>query len=116
MRSAVGERRAEASRARASQRREQNARSIFCGDGAAASASTRSAGSGETVPLRPNLGIFTQPISAIGLPVAAVPVFGEGLPIGVQVIAAPWREDLCLRAAFALEQAGVCVARPPAMR
>ena len=52
MRSAVGERRAEASRARASQRREQNARSIFCGDGAAASASTRSAGSGETVPLR----------------------------------------------------------------
>ena len=52
MRSAVGERRAEASRASASQRREQNARSIFCGDGAAASASTRSAGSGETVPLR----------------------------------------------------------------
>ena len=52
MRSAVGERRAEASRTRASQRREQNARSIFCGDGAAASASTRSAGSGETVPLR----------------------------------------------------------------
>ena len=52
MRSAVGERRAEASRAKASQRREQNARSIFCGDGAAASASTRSAGSGETVPLR----------------------------------------------------------------
>ena len=52
MRSAVGERSAEASRARASQRREQNARSIFCGDGAAASASTRSAGSGETVPLR----------------------------------------------------------------
>ena len=52
MRSAVGERRASTSRARASQRREQNARSIFCGDGAAASASTRSAGSGETVPLR----------------------------------------------------------------
>ncbi len=70
---------------------------------------------GEIVPLRPNLGIFTQPISAIGLPVAAVPVFGSGLPIGVQVIAAPWREDLCLRAAFALEQAGVCVARPPAV-
>ena len=52
MRSAVGERSAEASRASASQSREQNARSIFCGDGAAASASTRSAGSGETVPLR----------------------------------------------------------------
>ncbi|MDR6873243.1 aspartyl-tRNA(Asn)/glutamyl-tRNA(Gln) amidotransferase subunit A [Bosea sp. BE125] len=69
---------------------------------------------GETVPLRPNLGLFTQPISCIGLPVAAVPVFGAGLPIGVQVIAAPWREDLCLRAAYALAQAGVCEARAPA--
>jgi len=28
----------------------------------------------------------------------------------VQVIAAPWREDVALRVAFALEQAGVCVA------
>lgn len=69
---------------------------------------------GQTVPLRPNLGLFTQPISCVGLPVAAVPVFGEGLPIGVQVIAAPWREDLCLRAAFVLQQAGVCEARAPA--
>jgi Asp-tRNA(Asn)/Glu-tRNA(Gln) amidotransferase A subunit family amidase len=69
---------------------------------------------GETVPLRPNLGLFTQPISCIGLPVAAVPVFGAGLPIGVQLIAAPWREDLCLRAAYALAQAGVCEARAPA--
>jgi aspartyl-tRNA(Asn)/glutamyl-tRNA(Gln) amidotransferase subunit A len=70
---------------------------------------------GETVPLRPNLGLFTQPVSAIGLPVAAVPVFGMGLPIGVQIIAAPWREDLCLRAAFALQKAGVCEARAPGL-
>ncbi|PZN94352.1 MAG: AtzE family amidohydrolase [Hyphomicrobiales bacterium] len=70
---------------------------------------------GECVPLRPNLGLFTQPISCIGLPVAAVPVFGAGLPIGVQIIAAPWREDLCLRAAFALQQAGVCEARAPVL-
>ncbi|PTM42149.1 AtzE family amidohydrolase [Bosea sp. 124] len=70
---------------------------------------------GESVPLRPNLGLFTQPISAIGLPVAAVPVFGAGLPIGVQIIAAPWREDLCLRAAFALQQAGVCEAKAPGL-
>jgi aspartyl-tRNA(Asn)/glutamyl-tRNA(Gln) amidotransferase subunit A len=65
----------------------------------------------ETVPLRPNIGIFTQPISFIGLPVVAVPVVsvpvqGEGLPIGVQVIAAPWREDLALRVAWQLEQSG----------
>lgn len=67
---------------------------------------------GETVALRPNLGLFTQPISCIGLPVAAVPVFGAGLPIGVQLIAPPWREDLCLRAAHAVAQAGVATARP----
>jgi aspartyl-tRNA(Asn)/glutamyl-tRNA(Gln) amidotransferase subunit A len=60
----------------------------------------------ETVPLRPNIGIYTQPISFIGLPVVAVPVRGDGLPIGVQVIAGPWREDLALRVAWQLEQSG----------
>ncbi|UZF95340.1 AtzE family amidohydrolase [Bosea sp. NBC_00550] len=68
---------------------------------------------GETVPLRPNIGLFTQPISCVGLPVAAVPVFGGGLPIGVQLIAAPWREDLCLRAAYALAEARVASVKPP---
>ncbi len=68
---------------------------------------------GESVPVRPNLGLFSQPVSCIGLPVAAVPVLGGSLPIGVQLIAAPWREDLCLRAAFALERAGVVGAKPP---
>ena len=29
---------------------------------------------GQEVPLRPNIGIYTQPISFIGLPVVAVPV------------------------------------------
>ena len=69
---------------------------------------------GASVPVRANLGVFTQPISFIGLPVVAVPVFGGGLPIGVQVIAAPWREDLALRVAFELERQGVCVAQQPA--
>jgi Asp-tRNA(Asn)/Glu-tRNA(Gln) amidotransferase A subunit family amidase len=32
---------------------------------------------------------------------------GSTLPIGVQLIAAPWREDICLRAAWALQMAGV---------
>jgi 1-carboxybiuret hydrolase len=69
---------------------------------------------GEAVPLRPNIGIYTQPISFIGLPVAAVPVWlpDAALPIGVQVIAAPWREDLVLRAASFLEQAGICRWKP----
>ncbi|MCQ4162368.1 AtzE family amidohydrolase [Roseomonas sp. GC11] len=63
---------------------------------------------GQTVPLRPNLGIYTQPVSFIGLPVVAVPLWPDaGLPIGVQIIAPPWREDLALRAARALERDGV---------
>ncbi len=61
---------------------------------------------GVTVPARPNIGVFTQPISFIGLPVVAVPVrVGGGLPLAVQVIAAPWREDLALRVAGAIEGA-----------
>ncbi len=68
----------------------------------------------ETLPVRPNMGLLTQPISFIGLPVAVAPLWPEGgLPIGVQLIAAPWREDLCLRAAWALETAGLASARIP---
>jgi 1-carboxybiuret hydrolase len=66
---------------------------------------------GVSLPVRPNIGVFTQPISFIGLPVAAAPVWlDDGLPLGVQVIAAPWREDLALRVARHLEQTGVCAA------
>jgi AtzE family amidohydrolase len=63
---------------------------------------------GETFPARPHLGWFTQPISAIGLPAMAVPCAAmvEGLPVGVQLIAAPWREDHLFRAAGALVAAG----------
>jgi aspartyl-tRNA(Asn)/glutamyl-tRNA(Gln) amidotransferase subunit A len=63
---------------------------------------------GTPVALRPNIGVFTQPISAIGLPVVVVPVWlaGARLPIGVQIIAPPWREDLALRAAHHLETLG----------
>ena len=64
---------------------------------------------GRRLPARPNLGLLTQPISCIGLPAVAVPIWGvhAALPIGVQVIAAPWREGLVLRVAHALEAAGV---------
>ena len=44
---------------------------------------------GEELPVRPNLGIYTQPISFIGLPVVAVPVPLKSLPIAVQIIAPP---------------------------
>jgi 1-carboxybiuret hydrolase len=69
---------------------------------------------GAEVPLRPNIGIFTQPISFVGLPVVAVPVPLQPLPIGVQIITAPWREDTALRIARALEKEGGAAApRPP---
>jgi 1-carboxybiuret hydrolase len=68
------------------------------------------------LPVRANLGLYTQPISFIGLPVVAVPVPLEPLPIGVQIIAASWREDVALRIAHALEREGVAAAPRPAER
>ena len=67
---------------------------------------------GVTMPARPNIGIFTQPMSFIGLPVVSVPVWlpGAALPIGVQVIAPAWREDLALRVARHLEISGAAKA------
>jgi 1-carboxybiuret hydrolase len=68
---------------------------------------------GVELPVRANIGIHTQPISFIGLPVVAVPVPLEPMPIGVQIIAAPWREDIALRVAYALERMGVAAAPAP---
>ncbi|MCJ2082634.1 AtzE family amidohydrolase [Methylobacterium sp. J-090] len=63
---------------------------------------------GVELPVRANVGLFTQPISFIGLPVVAAPVWLDGgLPLGVQIIAAPWREDLAFRVARYLERAGI---------
>ena len=70
---------------------------------------------GEELPVRANLGMYTQPISFIGLPVVAVPIPLAPLPIGVQIITAPWREDVALRVAYALEQTGVAAAPAPSM-
>ena len=68
---------------------------------------------GVEIPLRPNLGVYTQPISFIGVPIVTVPVPLSPLPIGVQVIAAPWREDVALRIAHALEAQGAVAAMRP---
>jgi aspartyl-tRNA(Asn)/glutamyl-tRNA(Gln) amidotransferase subunit A len=71
---------------------------------------------GAPLPLRANIGIYTQPISFIGLPVAAVPIPLSPLPIGVQIIAAPWREDIVLRVAQYLADSGVAASpAPPSM-
>src|SRR5262252_2338890 len=68
---------------------------------------------GVEAPLPPNIGIYTQPISFIGLPVVTVPVPLKPLPIGVQIITAPWREDMALAVAGVLEQARVALAPQP---
>lgn len=72
---------------------------------------------GRQVPARAALGILTQPISFAGLPTCVVPLWpnderGETLPIGVQLIAAPWREADCLAAASHLESRGIARCRP----
>ncbi len=66
-------------------------------------------------PSRPAMGLLTQPVSFAGCPVVAAPMWPEGtggMPIAVQLIAAPWREDLALRAGMVLQQAGVAHLRP----
>lgn len=69
---------------------------------------------GQRVSVRKNLGVFTQPISYAGLPVLAAPVNRPGqLPIGVQIIAPAWREDLALAAGLRLQRLGVVAAHPP---
>jgi len=70
---------------------------------------------GVQLPVRANLGIYTQPISFIGLPVVAVPVPLKPLPIAVQIIAAPWREDVALKVARTLERAGIVAAPAPTL-
>src|SRR6478672_8645379 len=68
---------------------------------------------GVDLPVRASLGLFTQPISFIGLPVVAVPTRKSGaMPIGVQVIARPYNEAAALRVAAYLEKQGVCVSTP----
>jgi 1-carboxybiuret hydrolase len=62
---------------------------------------------GRSVPLRANIGLYTQPISFVGLPVVAVPIAMSPLPVGIQIITAPWREDVALCIARTLERLGV---------
>ena len=62
---------------------------------------------GEEILVRPYLGQFTQPLSFIGLPVLSVPIQRENdLPLGVQLIAAPYNEAMILQVAALLEAMG----------
>ena len=60
---------------------------------------------GVTYPLRPHLGFYTQPLSFIGLPVLSVPIHRPGqLPVGIQLIAAPYQEAKLFRVAARLAE------------
>jgi AtzE family amidohydrolase len=62
---------------------------------------------GEQLPTGPTLGWFTQPLAGTDCPTLAVPIMRDGkLPMGVQLFAAPDREDLLLRVAAQLEKSG----------
>jgi aspartyl-tRNA(Asn)/glutamyl-tRNA(Gln) amidotransferase subunit A len=66
---------------------------------------------GVEVVARAHSGVFTQPLSFIGLPVLSVPVEAAGrLPLGVQLVAAPFREPVLFRVAARLEAEGVVAA------
>ncbi len=68
---------------------------------------------GQQLPIRASMGMLTQPISFLGLPVTTVPLrTAQGMPIGLQLIAAPFNEQACLRVARVLEERGITDARP----
>ena len=50
-------------------------------------------------------GVLSQSIFGAEMAMRAVQD-SEGLPIAVQLVALPWREELCLRAMLELEEAG----------
>jgi len=60
---------------------------------------------------------YTNPFNTTGWPVTVVRVGtstdGKNLPIGVQVVAAPWREDITIAVAAYLEAKGGGWQRPP---
>ncbi|WOD40549.1 AtzE family amidohydrolase [Nodosilinea sp. E11] len=63
---------------------------------------------GDSYPLRPHLGFYTQPLSFIGLPVISVPIHRPGqMPVGIQLIAAPYQEAKLFRVAASLESGRV---------
>ena len=60
---------------------------------------------------RANLGLYTQPVSLLGLPVVAAPLAIHGLPLGIQLIAAKGRDRALLRFAAHLEARGLTSGR-----
>jgi amidase len=62
------------------------------------------------------MAVFTSLFNVTGQPAISVPVHHDaatGLPVGFQIVAAPWREDLLLRVAHSLELAHPWIGRRP---
>jgi amidase len=62
------------------------------------------------------MAVFTSLLNVTGQPAISVPVHHDdatGLPVGVQIIAAPWRENLLLQVARTLELAHPWTHRRP---
>jgi AtzE family amidohydrolase len=69
---------------------------------------------GADVEIRPNLGIFTQPLTLAGVPIVTVPVIApNALPLGVQLIGRAGTENMLLALAMELERRGVVSAQSP---
>ena len=66
---------------------------------------------GEDKPARANLGLFTQPISFLGLPVVTVPLVVPGMPLGIQLIGAKGRDHNLIAFAAELERKGLARSR-----
>jgi AtzE family amidohydrolase len=67
---------------------------------------------GREIEIRPNFGIFTQPLSLAGVPIVSVPVVApDALPVGVQLIGRAGSESMLLALAADLETRGVVGAR-----
>ncbi|MBB2174606.1 AtzE family amidohydrolase [Gluconacetobacter johannae] len=63
---------------------------------------------GQNVSARANLGLYTQPLSLAGVPILSAPLAGTGgLPLGLQLVAAPGREAALFAIAAELERAGL---------
>ncbi|WP_457429394.1 amidase family protein [Streptomyces sp. QTS52] len=54
------------------------------------------------------MAVFTSLFNVTGQPAISLPLHHDdatGLPVGIQIVAAPWREDLLLQVSRALEPA-----------
>src|SRR5262249_33027202 len=63
------------------------------------------------------MAVFTSLFNVTGQPAISVPIHHDqatGLPVGVQIVAAPWREDLLLQVSRTPQLAHPWTDRPPA--